>query len=115
MPGAFKGIPKMDRRISIQTQSAYQAADGAQLTTWTTVATVWAAKEDFPESRRGQYFQAGQFNDLGYTQFTIRYYSGLTGAERIVCEGIIYQVFGAPIEIGRRQWTQILAQRGFAK
>lgn len=108
--------PRLDRRIQIQTRDATRAADGSQANTWTTIATVWAAKKDVPSVRRGEMFAGDQHSDTLYTEWTIRYRAGMTGAERIVGpDGTVYNCIGVPQEIDRRKYLVCVAERGAVK
>ena len=107
---------RLDRKITIQTRNTARTATGAQADTWTNLATVYAQKKDIPSIRRGSMFIADQHNDSLYTEWTVRYMDGLTGAERIVdAYGTVYKVAGVPVEVGRREWLIIVSEQGVMK
>ena len=106
----------LDRKIQIQTRDAGLNADGSQVSTWTTIRTTWAKKKDVPSTRRGEMFTSSQHNDTLFTEWTVRWYAGATGAERIIDElGAIYNVRGVPSELGRREHLVFVAERGAVK
>ena len=109
-------LPRLDRRIQLQRQSSTLASDGTQSSTWTTFATVYAKTKDVPSTRRGEIFSSAQHSDTLFTEFTIRYMAGLDGSERIVDDrGSTYNVYGVPSEVGRREYSVIIGERGAVK
>jgi len=110
-------VGSLDRRIQLQRQTPTPSADGSLPPVWTTFATVWANKKDVPSAkRRGELYAADQHIDTLFTQWTVRYISGLDGTERLIDDrGVIYSVVGAPSELGRREYSVIFAERGAVK
>ena len=109
-------IPKLDRKITIQTRNSTRTPTGAQADAWTNWVTVYAQKKDIPSIRRGEMFVADQHSDSLFTEWTVRWFSGMTGAERIVSDdGTIYKVAGKPVELGRREWLVIVSETGIVK
>ena len=108
--------PRLDRRITIQTPDNSRASDGSAVSTWVDLAEVCAGKKDVPSMRRGEPFASAQHNDAIFTEWTIRYLPGLTGAERIVDDaGNFLNVVGIPQELGRREYLVIITERGVVK
>lgn len=108
--------PRLDRRIQLQSRDTTRNADGSQANTWTTTATIWAGKKDVPSVRRGQMFSSDQNSDTLFTEWTIRWRAGITGAERIVGpDGAVYQVIGVPQEVDRRKYLILVSERGVVK
>ena len=68
-------------------------------------------KADVRDSKRGEYLAAGEFIDIAFTTFTVRYNADLIRAERCECEGVRYQIVGMPSEVGRRQFLEFLAEK----
>lgn len=98
----------MDRRVVIQS-SAETTGDGGGLEqTWSTVATVWAGKED---SKGREFFAANQEIAERATRFRIRYRSGVTEKMRVSLDGRTYDIESIE-EIGRREglWLYCVAR-----
>lgn len=102
---------KLDRVIQIYTRSVATASDspappyGEPLPTYTLFATVYA--EVGPLSGR-EYFDADQQIAEDFTEFKIRWMSGINAQCRVVFNGETYDV-RAVHEIGRRDGLRILA------
>lgn len=80
---------KLRNRVAIQQKSVTRDAFGAEVVTWSTVATVWGAVEPM----RGQEFLESQ--RLGAdvdTRIRIRYRSGLTPAMRATFGAHVYDI-----------------------
>lgn len=100
---------RADRRLQLLSRTPDSNPVQANGVAWTTIATVWGSKEDTRASRRGEYLAGDQFRDIAYTLFTVRYNATYQAVERVVCDGITYQVIGYPIEIGRHRFLEIMA------
>lgn len=98
---------RMDRQVTLQRFTITQNAIGEQVKMWTTLATVPAAyKADAgSEPVRGDKKEA-----LRPDVFTIRYYSGLTPADRLQYGGVVYDILSVA-EIGRRHLMELKARR----
>jgi SPP1 family predicted phage head-tail adaptor len=79
---------------------------GEAVETWTTLATVWAEKIPVRGSERYAAMQTVAEVD---TRFKIRYRTDVSPLDRVVCNGITYDVLGV-LEIGRREGWEILAK-----
>jgi SPP1 family predicted phage head-tail adaptor len=101
----------MDRRLTFLVKSPDSNKVGATLDQFIELSTVWAKKEDVKDSKRGQYLAAGEFVNMTFTIFTVRFNVDLIKAERCQCEGVEYQIVGIPSEIGRRQYLEIIAEK----
>lgn len=74
--------------------------------------TCWAKRSDLAGS---QTMAGERQSDLLTTEWTVRYFAGATGAERIVDDrGAFFIAKGAPRELGRREWLVFTAERGGA-
>jgi SPP1 family predicted phage head-tail adaptor len=91
---------KLDRRVQLQSKTVTKDTAGAPVETWTTFATVWAAKAE-QGSREFKAF--GQVQAECTALFTARYLSIITAEHRIVCDGRIFEITGTPLEQGRRE------------
>lgn len=109
--------PVLDRQITVQTPDNSRAADGAVVSDWVDLHVgVFARKKDVPSARRGENFASDQHNDVMFTEWTIRWRPGLTGAERVIDDaGNFCNVFGIPQELGRREYLVITTERGGVK
>jgi SPP1 family predicted phage head-tail adaptor len=92
--------PRLDRRVTIQSRALAPDAQGQQIETWSEVATVWASKRDL----RGREYTT---NAEVSTTFEIRYRADVTVLNRLVCEGITYDIQQVS-EIGRRVGLQLI-------
>lgn len=91
-------IGSMDRRIKLQRATINRDANSSAVTTWADLASVWANKAD----QGGREFRAaGALLSETTTVFRIRYFSGLTSADRVEYGGIKYDILSIG-EIGRR-------------
>jgi SPP1 family predicted phage head-tail adaptor len=97
----------LDRRIDLQRRSLTLNAQHENIESFATYATVWASKED-QGSRGREFFAAQQVQAELSTKFVIRHRSDVLLIDRIVCEGITYDVKSVA-EIGRRKGLAILA------
>ena len=97
---------RLDRRLTLQRKTATENDYGEPVETWTTLATVWAEKIPVRGSER---YAAMQTVAEVEERFKIRYRTGLTPLDRVICDGITYDVQGV-IEIGRREGWEILAR-----
>ena len=94
---------KLDRRITIQSQSASQDGAGEAVATWAVVDTVWAQVIGTSGSEP---FQGEQFNAQRKVTFVIRYRTDIDETNRIVYGGETYGVT-ATFEIGRRELLEV--------
>ncbi len=96
----------LDRRATLQHQVLTRSAtDGEQVATYTDYATVWAGKRDI----RGREFVAGsQMNSDITTLWQIRHRTDVKATDRIVVEGLSYDINGIA-EIGRRDGLELQA------
>jgi SPP1 family predicted phage head-tail adaptor len=96
---------KLDRRITIQERTAVQDGAGGETVTWVDRATVWAAKMDV--SGREQ-LMAHQMVPTDLVRFRIRYRSDVAMTDRVVYDGVAYNI-QHKAEIGRREGLELLA------
>lgn len=95
---------QLDRRVELQHRVlGSRSASGEQAVTYATYATVWAGKRDL---RGREYYAANQMNAEASTAFTMRYRSDVLATDRIVLDGMNYNVRHIA-EIGRRQGLEI--------
>ncbi|MCB0190645.1 MAG: phage head closure protein [Anaerolineae bacterium] len=92
---------KLRHRVVIQQNTPTRDTDGAELESWSTVATVWAAV--IPLSGREQFINAeDQTVALSSTRIEMRYRSGLTTRMRVTWSGHTYDIQRI-VEVNTRQ------------
>lgn len=98
----------LDRRVTLQSRTLAAAnARGEKIPSWSDLATVWAQKRDL--SGR-ELYAASQLHAEASVAFRIRYRSGLTTVNRLVYDGLNYDVLHLS-EIGRREGYELLCKR----
>lgn len=98
---------KNDRRISLMHRTLAAAnAQGEQVPSWSTYATVWAQKLD--GAGREAFVAATVYADADF-RFRIRYRSDILQTDRVLFEGISYDILTTS-EIGRREGTEIFCR-----
>jgi len=101
---------KMDRRIRIERATATD--DGftsAGTVTWSLLAEVWAEVTPISDGER---WRAGEVAAHVTHRFRIRYSStagSITAKDRIIYDGLEFNIAAPPKEIGRRQKLEITA------
>ncbi len=80
---------RLNRRVTLQRKTAATDAYGAEVASWTDVATVWAAIE--PLTGR-EFFASRQINAEITTRVVIRYLAGIVPAMRIVHGTRLYDI-----------------------
>lgn len=94
---------RLDRRVTLQLRTLVQDAQGQNVEAWSTLAEVWASKRDVTGR---EYFAAQATNAEGSAVFQIRYRSDVTVLNRLVCEGVTYNIRHVA-ELGRREGLQL--------
>lgn len=80
---------RLDREIVIQQRSTTQDTFGQPTPSWSTLATVWAAKED---DRGREYFAAQQLQAVAPTRFRIRFRADVTPSHRVSYGGQVFDI-----------------------
>lgn len=96
---------RLDRRVTIQERSLARNSYGEQIETWSDVAEVWGEKTDL---RGTESLRARQIQGEVETRFLIRYRTGVGVTNRLICEGVTYDIRQVS-EVGRRAWLEITA------
>lgn len=96
---------KLDRRITLQRATATQDDAGQPISTWSTLAEVWA--QVTPLAVR-EPFQADQRAAWVDHKFKIRYRSDVGPLNRVLYAGRTYDVVGVQ-ELGRREGLELMA------
>ena len=97
---------RLDRRASLQHVTRTRSLESGQMVdSYEEYASVWASKLDGIGREAVQGLQVtGQIT----TQFRIRHRTDVQMTDRIVCEGLTYNIHSIA-EIGRREGLEILA------
>lgn len=99
---------RRDRRVTLQRATTVQSALGTEIPSWATLATLWASREAISGVER---YRAEQVGATVTARFQVRWNaitSGLRRADRLICEGVTYEITGLK-EIGRRVGVEITA------
>lgn len=98
---------QLDRRVVIQqntTQPLGRDAYGGEETAWSTLATVWAHKEDLGGGER---FEGQQDNPEITTRWTIRHRTDVTPRMRLTYANRAYDIQEVH-ELGRQDGTELM-------
>jgi SPP1 family predicted phage head-tail adaptor len=97
-------------RITIEQRSAGVDALGQPLTTWATVATVWAKAEPL---RGREFFAAGQLQGELSVKFTIRHRADVAETMRVLWRGQAHEIVAPPINVdGARDALELMCMQG---
>lgn len=99
---------RLRHRITIEQATPTQDDFGQEIIAWSTLATVWAEKRDL--SGR-ELFQAQQVSSQVTTQFRIRHRTDVGGGERIVHDGVTYNIEAPQDPTGREVELLLLCSR----
>ena len=94
---------KLDRRVTIERAALTTNDFGEVVEAWQCVATVWAQQRP---NRGGERFAAQQTVGGKVLTFHIRYRSDLTTRDRLIYDGLTYNILDIR-EIGRRVVSEI--------
>lgn len=89
----------MDRLVTVQQSTVAKDDYKDKVTTWSTIASVWAQVINSPMGERNE---AENRVAVLETKFRVRYYSAITANMRIVFGGKYYYITGVE-EKGRRE------------
>jgi SPP1 family predicted phage head-tail adaptor len=96
----------LDSRATIRAKTLTPDASGQSIESWTDVETVWAEKTDL---RGREFFSAQAINAEIETRFRLRWRTGLTPENRLVCDGRDYEILSVA-EIGRREGLELMCK-----
>jgi SPP1 family predicted phage head-tail adaptor len=98
---------KLNRRITIETNTTTDNAYGEHIDTWGDAVQTWAEVR-FPTAR--EIFQADQLTAVQTAIFKIRYRPGIYAAKvRVIHDGQTYNITGVT-EIGMREGLQLIGE-----
>ncbi|RZJ19120.1 MAG: head-tail adaptor protein [Brevundimonas sp.] len=95
---------KLERRVTIQRFTETRDEMNEPVKVWADVATVWAQARP---NRGNERFAAAQVAGAAVMSFHIRYRADLTVQDRLVYDGVVYEIVAPPRELGRRVVTEI--------
>ena len=96
---------KLDRRLTIQRLSENQRDQfNKPVQVWIDLCTVWAQQRP---NRGSERFADGQVSGTAVMTFHIRYLADISMRDRLIYEGVSYEIVAPPREIGRRVVTEI--------
>lgn len=101
----------LDRRITLERYGVAYDDHNQPTEGWAPIGKRWASKDDVSD---GEKVRAAQVGASVTTRFRVRYDSltkTLTGADRLICEGVEYQISGTKEGEGRRREIEITAAR----
>ena len=100
-------IGDLDRRVQFRRATMTDDGFTSQVETWADLGgVVWAKKADLSDGERAR---AGEVAAHVTTRFTVRWSSftaAITPKDRLVCEGVTYEITGRKEGAGRRQWIE---------
>ena len=98
---------KLDRRIQIKVKTSTRDSYGAEILTYTVLATVWAEK--VPVTGR-EYFAASQFIPEATLKFRIRFREDFDETALSTYDGVDYDIVYMA-EIGRADGVELLVKK----
>lgn len=102
----------LNRQITIQKPGTGKDPAGQPIKTWTDVATVWANVK----SQTGMGVVSGEQNGVEASvtrySFRIRYRPGIDSGMRVLMGGIPYDITSVQMDEEKREWTDLVCNRG---
>lgn len=98
---------KLDRRVQIKVKTSSRDSYGAEILTYSVLATVWA--EIVPVSGR-EYFAAAQFIPEATLKIRMRYREDFDETSKIAYDGVDYDILYIA-EIGRADGLEVLVKK----
>lgn len=100
---------KLRHRITLQQQASTKDTHGQVTTTWSDVATLWAAVEPI---RGREFFAASQVNSEVTTRIRMRWRSGVTAAMRVSFDSRIYDIQAVIVPSEVHDEMQLMCKEG---
>lgn len=97
----------LNNRVTLQTQSATQDALGQPVTTWTTLATVWA---NIKHSSGIESIKADALTSTVRASIQIRYRSDVTTGMRALVGTTKYNIIAALPDMEKREFTNLVCE-----
>ena len=102
-------IGDLRNQVAIQQRDATKDTFGQPAQTWTTVATVWAKVADI--SGRELITAMAAQSEVS-TNIVIRYRAGTTTLNRVLYDGVPYNIHAVVDPTGRKREMQLMCARG---
>lgn len=99
----------LDRRITFQRRAPAAGFTKTAQGTWATVATVWAQVREMLPSR-GERLADNLVLANRPARIRMRYRTDITADMQILYAGRTLQIMGPPVELGRREGLEMMAQ-----
>lgn len=96
---------KLDRRVALIYPVKTRSAAGAELISWVESGSVWAG---WTAARGDELQQSDQKLPIADGILRIRYRVGITSEWRISMGGTLLEIVAPPIEVGRREYIDLL-------
>lgn len=97
-------IPRLDKRVTIETSTAAVDAVGEPVQTWALFAVVWAALRPMTGNER---IQAQQVESSADSVITIRYLAGVVSTMRIKYGSRTFQILWVQNVNERNMWLEL--------
>lgn len=104
----------LDRRITIESATVARNDNGEPITTWSTLATIWAKRMGL---RGAELFATNQVVAQAQCKYRIRWRDDINESMRVVDDGVTFgiQHIADPADLGakvsRRQWLDLTVRR----
>lgn len=106
-----KSIGNLDQRITIEANTPSRESDGGEISSWSTVATVWASV-DYGNSvtMDSEKFEADQNTAVDRVIFTIRHRSDVNKKMRVLFGSEYYDIVAINRSQDRNKYLELVAQ-----
>ena len=99
-------IGTLDRRVEIQSLTTAKDEWNYDVTTWATLAEVWASRRD---RSSGEVTEVMKTVQLNRTEWTVRYRSDVDTTMRIMHDNVYYYIVGV-VQIGRKEGLLLITE-----
>jgi len=99
-------IGTLDRRVEIQSLTTAKDEWNYDVTTWGTLAEVWASRRD---RSSGEVTEVMKTVQLNRTEWTVRYRSDVDTTMRIMHDSVYYYIVGV-VQIGRKEGLTLITE-----
>ncbi len=103
---------RMNRRITIEQRTDGEDAWGQPLTTWTTVATVWADVRAASGSAAAERIAADRETSVAGYSMRIRWRTDITAGMRVSIGGTRYAIVDVIEDVAGREYIDLVCQQG---
>ncbi len=100
-------IGRLNKRITIQSQSASYDAAGQQVDTWTTFATVWA---NIRHKSGTETIKADVLTSTVKASMRIRYLTGVNAGMRVVYQNTVYRIEAVLPHVEDKRYVDLVVE-----